>query len=544
MNLHEKPFYLNDTQIKWVNEQLASLTNRQKVGQLFCVMGGDYAGEERLRLVEEYGVGGVLFRPAPSKDIRAWYDAMDKKAAVPLLKAANLEEGGYGAISDGTMFGYPMTVAATDDMEMVKKFAAVCAAEAMSVGINITFSPVSDIDMNYLNPITNVRTYGSDPDRVREMCRTYVETLQSFGMSACAKHFPGDGVDYRDQHLHPTYNSLSAEDWYASYGQIYKTLIDGGLMSVMVGHIVQPHVAREINPTLTDEELLPASQSVELLQGILRGRLGFNGVIFSDATIMGGYCMTMERAKAIPLSIACGCDMLVFSTNFYEDYQCMLRGLENGLLTQERLDEAVTRILALKARVCFTKTPDRLPPSHTWREECADKSVTLVKSKDEILPISPERFPHIRLIILGNDVTIDGSLTKMAVDKLSSEGFQVELYDPYADDLHGSMDLPPDRLTLYFANLTQASNQTVVRINWCPKHALDIPRFIFEEHSVMVSFANPYLLQDVPRIRTYINAYTATESTVDAVISKLLGKSAFKGVSPVDPFCGLLDTRL
>ena len=104
--------------------------------------------------------------------------------------------------------------------------------------------------------------------------------------------------------------------------------------------------------------------------------------------------------------------------------------------------------------------------------------------------------------------------------------------------------LSEKRLTLYIANCEHASNQTTVCLNWCPKHALDIPRFLNEEPCVFVSMANPYHLQDVPMIRTYINAYTATEATIRLTIGKLMGKSEFKGISPVDAFCGLPDTRI
>lgn len=123
-------------------------------------------------------------------------------------------------------------------------------------------------------------------------------------------------------------------------------------------------------------------------------------------------------------------------------------------------------------------------------------------------------------------------------------GAKQEIYQPLADELHGSRTLPADRLSLYMANYEQASNQTTVRIRWCQKHALDMPRFVNEETSVFVSLANPYHLQDVPRVATYVNAYTATRTTIELTIDKLMGKSSFQGVSPVDAFCGLPDTRL
>lgn len=547
IDLKNSPFFLSEEQIAWVNSTHASLSKEEKVGQLFCVMGGDYTPETLKEMVATGKIGGILFRPVkPGEEIKADYAPLDKCSKVPLLKAANLEEGGSGGMNDGTLFGWPMLTAATDDYDMAEKFGKVCGTEGASVGINWTFSPVCDLDRNYLNPITNVRTFGSNVDRVKGMTERYVKAVQQTGVATCAKHFPGDGVDYRDQHLHPSVNSLSAREWYDSYGQVYKNLIANGLMSVMVGHIAQPNVAKEMDESLSiEEQYQPATLSKTLLTGVLREKLGFNGVITSDATIMGGYTMAMERRKAIPASIMAGCDMLVFNTDFEEDYNYALNALQIGELTTERLDEAVLRILALKAKFCCERVTNESVPSKEWHKECADKAITLVKDLEpEKMPITVEKYPNIRLIVLGKDEILDGSVTNITKEYLEKQGFKVELYEPFEDDLHGSKDLSKNRLTLYMSNYEQASNQTVVRINWCPKHALDMPRFINEEFSVFVSLANPYLLQDVPRVRTYINAYTATRVTIEQTIDKLMGRSEFKGVSPVDPFCGLPDTRL
>lgn len=554
VDLGAAPFYLSGEQQEWVKGRLESFSTEQKVGQLFCLMAGDYSDEEQDQLAGKYNVGGFLFRPIHSKEeLREKYRRLDAVAATPLLKAANLEEGGAGGYDGGTRFAFQEGVAATGEKEMAEKFAKVCAKEGLEAGINWTFSPVSDIDLNYRNPITNIRTYGSRRETVADFTRTYVETVQKYGMAACAKHFPGDGVDYRDQHLHPTYNTLSAKEWYGSYGAIYENMIRGGLMSIMVGHIVQPAVERDINPDLTDAELLPGSLSKELLCGVLRGRYHFNGVITTDATIMGGYCMAMERSKAIPSTIAAGCDMIVFTTDFYEDYQYMLDGIRDGILSEERLDEAVTRILALKAKVAVDQaTPEIDSDSFVcsrqdvknWVAECADKSVTLVKDTRGILPISHGRYQRVKLVRLGKDETPDGSLTELVRDYLEKEGLSVTLYDPFADELHGTKALDPEQLTIYICCMEAESNVTAVRLFWCPKHALDIPRYANEEDCVFLSFGNPYLLQDVPRMPVYVNAYTAGKETVRASLDKLFGKSKFVGKSPVDAFCGLMDTRL
>jgi len=544
-DLKARPFYLNDEQSAWVQSALQGMTTEEKAGQLFCVMGQDYAPEVLKDMVASGKIGGILFRPEPAQSIQDRFKPLDAVAKIPLLKAANLEEGGTGGISDGTLFGWPMLSAATDDENVVENFGKVCAVEGRSVGINWTFSPVSDLDLNFLNPITNVRSYGSNLDRVKRFTAKYVDAVQGCGMAACAKHYPGDGVDFRDHHLHPTYNSLSAEKWYETYGAVYRNLIDHDLMSVMVGHIVQPNVAMQVNPALKFEDCLPASMSPELITGVLRGEFGFNGVITTDATIMGGYCMAMERRKAIPASIAAGCDMLVFNTDFEEDYGYLLDGIKAGVVTQERLDEAVTRVLALKAKVCFAPPCEVEIDGAAWHREAAEKAVTLVKNNQpDVFPVTPERYPKIRLIVLGKDEILDGKVSEIGADYLKKQGFDVELYQPYEDDLHGTSKLQKDRLTLYLANYEQASNQTTVRIEWCKKHALDGPRFLNEEPCVMVSLANPYLLQDAPRIKTYINAYTATRTVIETVIDKLVAGGPFTGVSPVDAFCGLPDAHL
>ncbi|MGN0999340.1 MAG: glycoside hydrolase family 3 protein [Faecousia sp.] len=543
MNLREKPFYLSQEKEAWVYATLEDMTEEEKLHQMFCVLGDASTPEQLERLVRE-NIGGVLFRPVrTAQEIADDFAKLDAIAKFPLLHAANLEEGGAGATSDGTYFANQLQVAASSDPEDVVRFAKCCAVEGQQARINWTFSPVADIDMNFRNPITNCRTYGSDGEQVKRMAAAYVETVQASGMAACAKHFPGDGVDFRDQHLHPTYNSLSAREWRESYGRIYRTMIERGLLSVMVGHICQSAMEAEYTPGMREEDALPASLSRGLLTGVLRGELGFQGLITTDATIMGGYTMAMERAKAIPATFAAGCDMIVFSTDIEEDISYLREGLHSGLVTMERVDEAVTRILALKAKVCVPVQPQSIPAKQ-WQKDCAERAVTLVKDNRGLLPISSGRFPKIRLALVGSDACWDGSIRELFTDELERRGFQVEQYDPMADDLHGTSRLPKDRLTLTVLHYPHASNQTTVRVNWCPKHALEIPRFVHEESTVFVSLANPYHLQDVPRAQVFVNAYTATRATVAAVTEKLCGESPFLGENPVDPFCGLFDTRL
>lgn len=542
IDLKSNPFYLTDKQEEWVRESMTAMNLEEKIRQMFCILGDAYTEEDLERLTRE-GISGVLFRPIrPAAEIADHFKALDKIAKYPLLHAANLEEGGAGISSDGTYFANPLQIAASSDPSDNLHFAECCASEGAAAGVNWTFSPVSDLDLNCLNPITNCRTYGSNTEKVCSNTAVYVETVQKHGIAACAKHFPGDGVDYRDQHLHPTYNSLPASKWYETFGRVYSGMIEKGLLSVMVGHICQPALEEEI-AGVRFKDALPGSLSKPLLTGVLRGKLGFNGLITTDATIMGGYTMPMRRRDAIPATFNAGCDMIVFSTDIDEDISYVKDALENGVLSMDRIDEAVTRVLALKAKVCGNVHADPVPAKE-WQKTCAENSITLVKDLDSLLPVTPAKFPTVRLMMLGSENCWDGSVPETVRAELEKRGFQVELYKPFEDDLHGTRDLPKDRLTLGILYYPHASNQTTVRIAWCPKHALEIPRFVHDEPIIFASLANPYHLQDIPRVRTFINCYTATRATITSLIEKICGESSFTGVNPVDPFCALPDTAL
>jgi len=546
MELQSKPFYLKENQIAYIENVLQEMTTRQKAGQLFCVLGDLYTAEKLNDLVHTYQIGGVLLRPDSKKVISERFYELNELADIPLLRAANMEEGGAGAVSDGTQLANNMQIAAAGDPLWASRLASVCAAEGRKAGINWTFSPVADIDMNFRNPITNTRTFGSSEETVKTMSLAYMQTVQKGGIAACAKHFPGDGVDYRDHHLHPTINSLPADKWYSSYGDVYKTLIDAGLLSIMAGQILQPNVAKEINPDLTDKDILPASLSKELLTGVLRDKFGFNGVITTDATIMGGFTQPMERRKAIPCAIAAGCDMILFNTDFEQDFEYLMSGIQEGLVSLQRIDDAVKRILALKVHLeGIPELPGQVEDHSVlrWQKECADQSITLVKNTQDILPLRPEITPVVRIIMLGKDECREGPVSGIICKELILNGFEPFVYSPDQDDMHG-IPRSVGQLDLYVANYECFSDQTTIRINWSSKFALDLPRFLQETPSIFISFANPYHLQDVPYIKTFINAYIANETTIKSAVGKLTGKQDFCGISPVDAFCGLPDTRI
>ncbi len=563
INLKSKPFLLKDEDISWVKETLKNMNLKEKIGQLFCPVGSTDNEEELKGFLKEFNPGGMMYRPGKGKDIRRTHKILQDNSKIPLLLGANLEAGGNGIATDGTYYGKQMQVAATNDNEMAYKLGVICGKEANAVGCNWAFAPIVDIDMNFRNPITNVRTFGSNENRVLDMAKEYMKGINENGVIAAIKHFPGDGVDERDQHLLSTVNSLTTDEWDNSYGKIYKEMIEDGVHSVMVGHILLPNYSKKLNPSLKDEEIMPATLAPELLNGLLREKLGFNGLIVTDATAMIGFNVAERREIAVPKAIAAGCDVFLFNKNIKEDFDFMMAGIEKGILTEERVDEAVTRILATKASLGLHKkqlVPDeselkvlKCEEHEAWARECADKSVTLVKDTQSLLPIIPNKYKRIRLYILGEDNDggfKDGdSATSKVREKLENQGFEVDVFDnkklDFREIFNGGINELKNKydLVIYVANVETASNQTTVRLDWIHLMAANAPWFVKDIPTMFISLANPYHLLDVPMIKTFVNAYSASEYVVDAVIEKITGKSEFKGVNPVDPFCNVWGAR-
>ena len=535
MDLKREPFYLDDTAIEWVNNTLNGLTEDEKIGQLFFPIGFS-TEKEYLNHLRSLGIGGLFFRPGVAEEVQQTYEYMQRTSKVPLLIAANLEDGGNGSSLEGTAFGNQMAVAATNQTSDAYTLGKIASSEGKAVGVNFGFSPVVDLDLNFRNPITNVRTYGSDVERVIKNAKEYIQAFHDNGIMTSIKHFPGDGVDERDQHLLTSINSLSVDNWKKTFGKVYQELIDFGSKAVMVGHISFPAYSG-------DE--MPATLSPQLLQDLLRNELGFNGLTITDATPMVGFCSAMKRSEAVPYTIQAGCDMLLFNRVLEEDIQYMKDGLSKGILTKERLDEAVTRILATKASLGLHQTINHgTAKFEVFREEqldLADRSITLVKDTQNMLPLSVEKHKRVLLQLLGSFDSNERVLEKVKAE-LEKRDFEITVYEPEINffDLGTVTSFSNDYdAVLYVANIQNASNQTVTRVHWHTLFGLgnNLPWFTKEVPTMLLSFGNPYHLYDLPMVDTVINAYCNYDHFIEMAIKKVTGESSFKGVSPVNPFC-------
>lgn len=561
--MRRAPFSLDEEAAAWVRRTLEALGTEDKVGQLFCGIAMRMDADELDRTLAVCRPGGVMFRPSTVEAAVGYHNLLRSRLPIPPLVAANLERGGNGIVAEGTSLGSPLAVAATGDVAAAARLGEVCGREGAAVGANWAFAPIIDIDTNFRNPITNVRTFGSDPERVRELGAAYVRAVQAHGVAASIKHFPGDGQDERDQHLVTSVNELSVEDWDAAYGAAYAASIEAGALTVMVGHIMLPAYSRALRPGIADADILPASLAPELMGDLLRGRLGFNGLVVTDATTMAGFTIPMPRSRAVPTAIAAGADVFLFTRNLEEDFGFMLAGVADGTISPERLDCAVARVLGLKAALGLHRPRPALvveealaavgtEEHRAWSREVADRAITLVKAEDGVLPLSPQRHRRVLFCPIEADAGVAYSVRVGACEsvrqRLVDEGFEVEVFQP-KNTFEGAVERTSNYvgvydLVLYVANLATKSNQTTVRIEWAQPMGANCPHYAASIPTVFISIENPYHLLDVPRVKTFINTYASTETTLAALVDKLLGRSEFTGTSPVDAFCGRWDTRL
>lgn len=573
VDLKSCPFYLSEEQISWVESNIATMTLEEKIGQLFINLTLHREPEYITELCEKYHIGGVRWQGGTLEQIYEQNKMFQEKSKIPVLIAANCEHGGNGAVGEGTLVATHAACGACEDAEISGEMARVAAKEAKAIGCNWTFAPISDVLFNWRNTIINMRSFGNDPDKVIECSKAYHKGMQEHGIACATKHFPGDGVEERDQHLVLGCNDLSCEEWDATFGKVYKALIEDGIESFMIGHICLPAYSKKLCPDMKDEDIKPATLAPELLQNLLRDELGFNGLVLTDASHMAGLTSVAPRSELVPGVIAAGCDMILFFHDMKEDFQYMLDGYHNGIITEERLNDALYRILGLKAKVGLNnlKFPEKdglkvvgCEEHHRVAEKAADESITLVKDTQNLLPVNPLNKKRVMLYFLQSaPVSLkDGSdkAKKIFADELTRAGFDVTVsHDYYELEMqeqsvmnrrkmmtHSSIEEFKKKydLVVVVYNMKGYAQTNNVRINYSVGHSFEIPWFVREVPTLAVSLSYTNHLYDVPMMKTFINAYADTKEYIHAVVEKITGKSEFKGLSNELVWCDRWDTRL
>ncbi|MBO5372273.1 MAG: beta-hexosaminidase [Lachnospiraceae bacterium] len=587
VDLKAKPYVLSEEDCKWVEDTIAAMSAEEKVGQLFFQLTSSHEEEHLKELMEKYHLGGCRYNPAPGAAILEQNRKLQKYAKVPVFIACNTEAGGDGACADGTFIASGVKIGATDNDKYAYELGKMSNEEAAAIGCNMAFAPVCDIAYNWENTEVIGRAFGNDPKRVARMSVEYLKGAHTIpGFACAAKHFPGNGQDFRDAHIANNVNYFDVETWDKTYGKVYKDLIDNGLDAIMGGHILLPEYAKAINPDLKDDDMLPATLSKEIMTTLLRDKLGFNGMVVTDASHMVAMTNRMTRKEMLPLAINAGCDMFLFFNDPKEDFATMLDAYKNGIISEERMTEALTRILGLKAHMGLHKKAkeDLVPAADALKDvlgkeaykemqkSISKDAITLVKYKDkDVLPITPDRYKRIMIVHVKGAGGAMGELMKMMgygggnpaellKDKLCEKGFDAFIYESPLDRMKKQIAAgeKPD-INIYFAGKNAIADfvkdmDLVITLcdvsNGRPSFGMskgggEIPWYVFELPVVVIGCGQPTMLADIPQARTYINTYDGKPSTLDALVEKIMqGEAAFTAIDPIDSFCGLFDTRI
>lgn len=486
VDLRAKPYCLSCWDTAWVKAVIASMSDEEKAGQLlFC--GNAAEGGTPQELVEQYHIGGCHCAGLPSRQVRELNRALQTAADIPLFLACDTECGGSGAATDGAYIANGWKIAATGRPQYARELGFLANEEAAAMGNNMAFAP-----------LCSLRPGGGSVESVRraaELGAAYVAGVHDLpGFASVCRSCPDDGGGT------------------AVWEEVYRALIDAGVDGVMVAG----------DGCGQDPDWPP--------DGLLRGGLGFRGVVICDTAPMTG----AARGELLAAAINGGCDMLLCSGGVEEDFQRVLAACRDGAISEARLSDALTRILGLKARMGLNKraraalVPSAAtltailgaPKYKAAAEMITRDALTLVRRRTpELLPLTPEKYRRILLADVpdpGGAVPSDNSPAELLCQRLRDKGF-----DAAAARIPGEGGGDP----------VQGRDLVLLVSN--------AERFEFDEEGVWpvpgvpaigISAGAPAAPSDAPALDALINVYDAQPLTLDVLVEKLLaGPEAFRG---------------
>lgn len=333
----------------------------EKVGQLFVVPA---PRADLIHHVRDNHVGGVIWFATTTTEAARTNAELQRIAKTPLLISADLESGMGMRFLDAEWWPPAMAIAATGDVANAEELGRVTAREALKIGVNHILAPVADVNVNPRNPVINTRSFGEDPHEVARYVTAFVRGVQSEGALATAKHFPGHGDTHVDSHRALPVLDVTRERLEAVELVPFRAAIAAGVASVMIGHLSVPSLDDTPAPVRAEFEnaygthreevtrggTIPATLSRRVIIDLLRGELGFDGLVLTDAMDMGGLAAHFDPGEAAVRALEAGNDQVLFSPDTDAAIAAVLRAVEEGRITEERIDESVERISVARGR--------------------------------------------------------------------------------------------------------------------------------------------------------------------------------------------------
>ena len=503
-------------QEQWVDSIMGSMTIDEKIGQLFMVQAYsnlDSVHENEIKeMIQEYHVGNLIFMqgtPNKQAQLTNTYQSISK---IPLMIGFDGEWGLDMRLQDTYRFPWNMTLGAIQDNTLIHKFGEHLGRHAKRIGIHVNFAPVVDINTNPLNPIIGNRSFGENKKNVTQKAIAFSKGMQSMGVLANAKHFPGHGDTATDSHLKlPVLNfnrqRLDSVELYP-----YKRVFDAGMASVMTAHLSIPVL--EPNPKL------PTSLSSNVVTDLLKYKLGFLGLIFTDGLNMKGAANYSSPSEINLAAVLAGNDILLIPHDIPETINLFKTSIQTGVLSYERIDESVRKILLAKYKVgLHTYKPIELlnlekdintTADEVLHRELVKNSMTLIKNKKKLLPISDFKKLHkIAYVALGEashdsffkELQKYSDIFKVEKDNLNEIIETLEDFDLVIVGFHKSNAHPwkpyqfSNKESVWLHEISR-KNKTILSVFASPYSLLNIKSFNNLE-SILVAYQNSMIAQKI-----------------------------------------------
>jgi len=531
------------TEKQWVEKTLRSLTLRERIGQMIVVgvlgdyknINGEKFAEVRKQILENK-VGGFVFYRGDVLELAALTNEMQRVAKIPLLLAADFERGLPMQIRSGTSFTHNMGIAAAGNPADSYRKGRIIAEEMRAIGINWLYGPVSDVANNPDNSMVNVRSYSENPQRTAEFVAAEVRGLRDGGVLSTAKHFPGHGDTPIDSHIILPVIKINRARFETVELAPFRAAIAAGLDSFMTAHIALPEITGDN---------LPASLSPQINKDLIRKELKFDGIITTDSLGMGAIIKNFKGTEGALLAIKAGADVALLPPDPKGTIDAVEQAVLRGEISREQIDDSVRRLLRAKYRVGLEKTRSvdlnavnkiiEKPENVRFANELAERSITLLRNENNVLPLGAKQLQNALFIIAaGDDDPDQGNVFKAAIESRLKTARVIRVDKRTTEKEYKQILEQAEKAgTIVVAPFVKrAALKGTVEL---PEAEAEFVREIIDlkKPVAVIAFGSPYQLKQFPKARVYAAAYAVEDVAQTAAARAIFGETAITGRTPV-----------